>query len=314
MSDRPYDLVIIGGGPAGLTAGLYAARARLRAVLLEKMPLPGGLAATTDLIENYPGYPQGVSGQELSARMADQAKRFGLTIVSDQVLSASLKDAPKAITTGSSRYLAEAVIIASGTQPRRLDIPGEIRLRGKGVSYCATCDGPIFKDKDVAVIGTGDSGLQEGFFLSRFARSISFVEILPHITGEPILLERLKEKEGVKFYLNQEITEILGEKRVESVVLKNVTSEEETSLSVQGVFIYVGLEPSTQWLGREVELDQAGYVMADGTLQTSVDGVFAAGDVRNKQCRQVATAVGDGALAAYMAERYLNTVESTHDA
>lgn len=306
MSDQAYELVIVGGGPAGLTSGIYAARARLKTVLLEKMPLPGGLAATTDLIENYPGYPEGVSGQELSKRMTDQAKEFGLTIVNDEVVSVDVKDKYKVINAGTSRYFAKAVIVASGTEPKKLNIPGELRLRGRGVSYCATCDGPIFRDKDVAVIGTGNSGLQEGLFLSRYVRSISFIEILPYITGETILQERLKKQQHIKFYLSHRATEIKGEGSVESVMLTDLSSQKELPLNVRGVFIYAGLDPSTKWIDSEVELDENGYVVTNGELQTSVEGVFAAGDVRKKVCRQVATAVGDGALAAYMVERYLS--------
>ncbi len=306
MPNRLYELVIVGGGPAGLTAGIYAARARLRTILIEKMPFPGGLAATTHYIENYPGYEKGISGEELTTRMADQASRFGLRTANGEVVSVDLRGNHKVIHTRTSQYPAKAVIIASGTEPRKLKIPGELRLRGRGVSYCATCDGPIFKDKDVAVIGTGNSGLQEGIFLSRYVGNISFVEILPHITGEKILQEKLKERRNIKFYLNHSITEIRGEKIVTSLMLTDLTSKNHFSLDVQGVFIYAGLDPLTKWIGHEVELDDAGYVITDGELRTSVKGVFAAGDVRRKTCRQVATAVGEGALAAFMVEQYLS--------
>lgn len=307
MPRELYELIIVGGGPSGLTAGIYAARARLKTLLIEKLPLPGGLAATTHRIENYPGYDEGISGGELTQRMAEQAKRFGLEIINDEVVSANLKNDPKEITTTSSQYFTKTLLIASGTEPKRLNIPGELKLRGKGVSYCATCDGPIFKDRDVVVVGTGNSGLQEGLFLTRYVRNIYFIEILPEPTGEKILQERLKTKPNVEFYLNHKITEIRGEENVESVKLTDLTSGRNFSLKVQGVFIYAGLDPSTKWVEGEVELDESGWIITDGELRTSVDGVFAAGDVRKKVLRQVATAVGDGALAAFMAEQYLSS-------
>jgi thioredoxin reductase (NADPH) len=308
MGEGPYELIIIGAGPAGLTAGIYAARSRLKTLLIEKMPLPGGLAAITDWIENYPGFEEGVTGPELTRRMAEQARRFGLESVVDEVRSVRVDTPLKTVVTGSSRYVARALIIATGTEPRKLDIPGESRLRGKGVSYCATCDGPIFRDKEVVVVGTGNSGLQEGLFLSRYVRSISFVDLLPKMTGQKILQEKLSEQENVKFFLNHRVTEIKGEATVDSVVLENLSSKTTVSLHVQGVFVYAGLKPLTKWLQRSIELDENGYVLADENLQTSAEGVFAAGDVRKKNCRQVATAVGDGALAALMVEKHLSTL------
>ncbi len=307
MSIEAYELIIIGGGPAGLTAGIYAGRSRLKTILIEKLPLPGGLAATTDQIENYPGFDEGVAGQELARRMAQQAKRFGLELVNDEVRSVLVDTDPKTVVGASGEYRARTLIIATGTEPKKLNVPGELRLRGRGVSYCATCDGPIFRDKDVVVVGTGDSGLQEGLFLSRYVRSISFVEILPHVTGQKILHEKLSTQEMVKFYLNHKVTEIKGEATVDSVVMEDLSTEQSVSLDVQGVFVYAGLTPLTAWLQDSIQLDENGYVLTDENLKTSAEGVFAAGDVRKKSLRQVATAVGDGALAALMVEKHLST-------
>jgi len=308
MSEKPYELIIVGGGPAGLTAGIYAARARLRTVLIEKMPLAGGLASTAHHIENYPGYEEGISGTDLTQRMEKQAKRFGLEIVNDEVISSQFRDDLKTVTTSVSQYRSKAVIIASGTIPKELDVPGESDLRGKGVSYCATCDGPLFKDKDVVVVGAGNSGLQESLFLTRYVRHIHLVEILPQPTGDKILQERLEANPNVTFHLNHMVTAIRGDKKVSSVLLKKTNAGDEFALEVDGVFIYAGMHPCTEWLGTEVSLDEEGSVITDEELRTSREGVFAAGDVRRKVCRQVATAVGDGALAAFMSEQYLSAI------
>jgi thioredoxin reductase (NADPH) len=300
-----YDLIIIGGGPAGLTAGVYATRGRLSTLLLDKLA-PGGLVATTEWVENYPGFPEGISGADLMKKMEEQAQKFGLEIISiKEVLSVDFKNKIKTINVEEGEYKTKAVIVATGTQPKKLNIPGEDKFRGRGVSYCATCDGPLFKDKDIVVIGAGSSGVQEGLYLLRFVKSATVVEFLPHMTAEKILQERALKEPRMKFYLNHIVTSINGENKVESVTIKSRQTGEEKKIEAQGVFFYVGLNPMTEFLKGQIELDKWGYILAGEDTKTSVPGVFAAGDVRQKILRQITTAIGDGATTAFMAERYV---------
>ena len=300
-----YDLIIIGGGPAGLTAGIYATRGRLNTLLLDKLA-PGGLVATTEWVENYPGFPEGITGADLMKKMEEQAQKFGLEIISiTEVLSVDFKNKIKTIKVEEDEYQSKAVIVATGTEPKKLNIPGEDKFRGRGVSYCATCDGPLFKDKDIVVIGAGSSGVQEGLYLLRFVKSATVVEFLPHMTAEKILQERALKEPKMKFYINHMVTSINGENKVESVTIKSRQTGEEKKIEAQGVFFYVGLNPMTGFLKEEIELDKWGYILAGEDTKTSVPGVFAAGDVRQKILRQITTAIGDGATAAFMAERYV---------
>jgi thioredoxin reductase (NADPH) len=300
-----YDLIIIGGGPAGLTAGIYATRGRLSTLLLDKLA-PGGLVATTEWVENYPGFPEGISGADLMQKMEEQAQKFGLEIISiKEVLSVDFKNKIKTIKVEEREYKTKAVIVATGTQPKKLNIPGEDKFRGRGVSYCATCDGPLFKDKDIVVIGAGSSGVQEGLYLLRFVKSATVVEFLSNMTAEKILQERALKEKRMKFYLNHIVTSINGENKVESVTIKSRETGEEKKIEAQGVFFYVGLNPMTGFLKGQIELDKWGYILAREDTKTSVPGVFAAGDVRQKILRQITTAIGDGATAAFMAERYV---------
>jgi thioredoxin reductase (NADPH) len=306
MSD--WDIIIIGGGPAGLTAGIYASRARLRTLLIEKL-MPGGLAASTDKVENYPGFPGGIAGAELTKRMEDQAREFGLEIVIEEVKSLTVKNKVKIVKTASAEYEAASVIIATGTQPKKLNVPGEDKFRGRGVSYCATCDGPFFKDKDIVVVGCGSSGIQEGIFLLRFAKQINFVEFLPYMTAEKILQERIQKESRTKFHFGHALTAINGEEAVASVTIKERKTGKEKTIEAQGVFIYVGLNPITEFLKDTVKLDDYGYIVVDENLETSISGVFAAGDVRTNSLRQISTATGDGTLAALMAEEYVEKLK-----
>jgi len=300
-----YDLIIIGGGPAGLTAGIYATRGRLSTLLLDKLA-PGGLVATTEWVENYPGFPEGITGASLMKKMEEQAQKFGLEIISiKEVLSVDLKNKIKTIKVEEGEYKAKAVIVATGTQPKKLNIPGEDKFRGRGVAYCATCDGPLFKDKDIVVIGAGSSGVQEGLYLLRFVKSVTVVEFLPNMTAEKILQERAIKEKRMKFYLNHMVTSINGENKVESATMKSRETGGEKKIEAQGVFVYVGLNPMTEFLKGQIELDKWGYVLAGEDTKTSVPGVYAAGDVRQKILRQITTAIGDGATAAFMAERYV---------
>jgi len=303
--EKIYDLIIIGGGPAGLTAGIYATRAKLNTVLLERLNV-GGLVGTTDWVENYPGFPEGINGAELIKKMEDQALKFGLKITPYQeVSSADLKGETKTINVDDEEYKAKAVIVASGTEPKKLNIPGEEKFKGRGVSYCATCDGAFFQDKDIVMIGGGSSGIQEGLFLTRFVKNITVVEFMPHLNAEKILEERARKDSKFKFYLNHMATSINGENQVESVTIKNRETNEEKIIPAAGVFIYVGWDPKTEFLKGQLELDKWGYVIAGEDTKTSAPGVFVVGDVRVKDLRQITTAVSDGTVAAFMAEKYI---------
>ncbi|MCK4251034.1 thioredoxin-disulfide reductase [candidate division WOR-3 bacterium] len=304
MSNNVYDLLIIGAGPAGLTAGIYSARAGLKTLVLEK-GLPGGLAATTDYIENYPGFPDGIKGIELTEKMKNQAKRFGVEIIGVEVKSISKTGKNIIVQTDNKRYEVPAVIVTTGTTPKRLNIPGEDTLRGRGISYCATCDGPLFKGRDIAVIGCGNSGLQEGKFLLNFVKSITFIEFLPYMTADIILQERLRDEKAVNFLLNHMAVSINGKERVESITVRNRENDEEKTVAVSGIFIYAGLNPNSVFLKDFVKLDDYGFVIINKQLETSIPGIFAAGDIRAEAIRQVVIACGEGAVAAINAYHYI---------
>ncbi|MDH4211833.1 MAG: thioredoxin-disulfide reductase [candidate division WOR-3 bacterium] len=303
-----HDLVVIGGGPAGLTAGIYGARAGLRTVIIE-MALPGGHAATTHYIENYPGFPVGISGIELADKIKQQVLRFGVEIVGSEVKSISKQNGSFIVTTDSRQFPAPAVIIAIGANWKELNVPGESELRGRGVSYCATCDGPLFKNRDVAVVGCGNSGLQEGKFLMQFVSRITFVEFLPNITADKILSDRLEGEEKIDFLLNHEVMSINGSERVESITVHDRQTGKQKIIRVSGVFIYVGLEPNTSMLKNIVDLDEKGFVIVDARMRTCEPGLFAAGDVCSKAIRQVVTACAEGATAALSAYHYLESMK-----
>jgi thioredoxin reductase (NADPH) len=302
-----HDLVIIGGGPAGLTAGLYAARARLDCVLLEKLA-PGGQVLTTDRVENYPGFPDGVSGFELVDKMKAQAENFGLEIRSEEVTKLDLTDHRRTITTNKGDIEAKTIILASGAAWKRLGVEGEEALIGKGVSYCATCDGPFYRDQDVAVIGGGDTAMEEAIFLTRFANRIQVIHRRDALRAIKLLQERAFAEEKIEFIWDTIPTRILGDNGVEGIELKNVKSGELSRKEVQGVFIFIGTVPNTAFLREVIELDENGFIKTDDDMRTSVPGVFAAGDVRAKLFRQISTAVGDGAAASHSVEKYLESL------
>ncbi|MFH1502636.1 MAG: thioredoxin-disulfide reductase [Candidatus Eisenbacteria bacterium] len=302
-----HDLVIIGGGPAGLTAGLYAGRSRLKTVVLESM-MPGGQAAITHMLENYPGAGS-VSGAELSQRMLDQMKEFGAELVSAEVTGLTVDGDGVSVAAGSETYAARSVIVASGTGYRKLGVPGEKELAGRGVSYCATCDGPFYKGQEIAVVGGGDSALQEALYLTTFASKIFLIHRRDEFRAVPVLDERVRAHEAIECLCSTVVTAIRGEDGVEALDLRDKKTGEERSLAVAGVFLFVGLEPRTAFLGDVVKLDEAGFVVTNEEMKTSVRGILAAGDCRAKLLRQVSTAVGDGATAAYAAQRYLEDGE-----
>lgn len=309
LSKENYDLIIIGAGPAGLTAGIYGARAGLQTVILERA-LPGGLAATTDYIENYPGFPDGIKGMELTEKMKKQAQHFGVEIIGSEVVSLVKKEHITVVKTSARSFETVAVIIATGTVPKKLNIPGEDKLRGRGISYCATCDGPLFKGRQIAVIGCGNSGLQEGKFLLNFARHITFIEFLPHMTADKILQNRLGQEPKVNFLLNHELLSINGKERVEAITVKDRVVKNKKTIEVSGVFIYAGLVPKSDFVKGIVKVDSKGFIVTSDKLETSLPGVFAAGDICAQAVRQVVTACAQGAAAAINAYHYIESLKT----
>ncbi len=302
-----YDLAIVGGGPAGLTAYLYAARARLNTVLIEKLS-PGGQVLVTDFVENYPGFPEGLPGWELMDRFVAHVKKLGLNQVRDEVTGLEFEGELKKLLLASGKsLLSRTVIIATGAKPNQLGVPGEKELAGKGVSYCATCDGPFFRDQVVAVVGGGNTAVQEAIFLTKFARQVFLIHRRDKLRAQKILQERAFANEKITFIWDSVVTEILGQEKVEAVKVKNRKTGEEKVLQVDGVFIFVGIRPQSDFVKGVLKLDERGFIVTDAEMRTEVPGVFAAGDVRSKACRQIVTAAGDGATAAYMAEHFLAT-------
>lgn len=307
MKNIDYDLVIIGGGPAGLTAGLYAARARLNVILIEKI-VPGGQVVISDLIENYPGFPEGISGPDLVQRMTDQVKRFDLNIENNEVIAIDLSNPVKKITLNDRTITTHTVIIATGASPKKLGVPGEDTFFGKGISSCATCDGPFFKDSVVAAVGGGDTAVQESLFLTKFVKKLYLIHRSDQLRAEAILQERALASDKIEFIWDSVLTGINGLSHVENISVQNVKTGDITELSVDGCFIWVGILPNTQFLKDAVKLDEQGFIIADLNMETSMPGVFTAGDVRNTTLRQISTAVGDAAIAAFSAEQYIENV------
>jgi len=307
--ERIYDVIIIGGGAAGLTAAIYTSRESLSTLLLEK-ELCGGLSASTDLVENYPGFPEGISGMDLMNKFKEQAKRFGTEIAEFKEAGKLLKDKEQIeVHTGEQAYKAYAVIIATGSIPKKLNVPGEEELKGRGVSYCATCDGPLFRDKDVAVIGCGNSGLQEGEALAKYVKSLSFIEFLSFMTGQKILQERLQKNKKTKFFLNHKLTSINGKELVDSVTVEDRETGKPKDIPVQGVFIYAGYLPNSDFLKGLISLDKYGYIITDENMKTSLSGLYAAGDIRSKSVRQIDVACAEGTIAAISVRDYLKEMK-----
>ena len=303
-----YEVIIIGGGPAGLTAGLYTSRSRLQTLLIE-IGLLGGQMTTTEIIENYPGFSQGITGDELSRLMEEQAKRFGLEVVSQEAVELKMEGELKVIQANGTTYRCKALIICTGNEWRKLGVPGEKEFTGRGVSYCATCDGAFFQDSQIVVVGGGDSALTEALYLTKFVKELTIIHRRDALRGTKIYQERVFANPKIKLLWNSVVQEIKGDSVVHSVLVKNVKTREVTEHPTEGVFLFVGLSPRTQFLKGSVNLDEAGYIITDENGETSVKGIFAAGDCRKKLLRQVATAVGDGATAAFAAEKYLEGKE-----
>lgn len=304
MLHDSYDVIIVGGGPAGLTAGIYASRARLKTLVLERLFI-GGQVSTTYLVENYPGFPDGLDGPAMMELFAKQAERFGTEIVDEEVTGIRLDSGKKIVQVSSRPVPTGAIIIATGSDPRKLNVPGEKELGGKGVSFCATCDGALFPDVDVAVVGGGDAAADEALFLTRFASKAYLIHRRDKLRAEKIIQERLFANNKMEFIWDTVVERMNGEEGLKSLTLKNLKTGKTDDLKVEGVFIAIGHEPNTGFVKGLLKMDAQGYIITKNNLETSIPGIFAAGDVRAGSTRQIATAVGDGSVAAMAAEKYL---------
>jgi thioredoxin reductase (NADPH) len=314
-SSTVHDVIVIGSGPAGYTAAVYAARAQLKPLVFEGTQFGGALMTTTE-VENYPGFRDGITGPELMDEMREQALRFGADLRMEDVDAVSLAGPVKSVTVGDETYRSRAVILAMGAQARHLGVPGEEALIGMGVSTCATCDGFFFRDQDIAVVGGGDSAMEEATFLTRFARSVTLIHRREEFRASKIMLERARTNEKIKFLTNTQVTGIEGDPKVSGVLLRNAITGEESRLPVTGVFVAIGHDPRSELVRGQVDLDPEGYVVTKGrTTSTSVDGVFAAGDLVDHTYRQAITAAGTGCSASIDAERWLaeNASATTDD-
>jgi thioredoxin reductase (NADPH) len=300
---EPRNLVIIGSGPAALTAAIYDARANLSPLVITGKDL-GGAMGLTDRVENYPGFPEGIGGFELAQSMQKQAERFGAEIVMDEVVEVDLSTSLFKVRVHGGQHEAISLIIATGRSPRRLGIPGESEFAGRGVSTCATCDGYFYRDQAVVVVGGGDAAVKEAVFLTKFASEVHVVHRRDRLRTERIVEDIARSNEKIHFVWDTMLTEIMGDGGVNGVRLKNVKTGEESTLETQGVFIFVGNVPNTELFKGQLELDEAGYIVTDERQMTSVEGVFAAGDVQERVAWQISTAVGSGARAAMQAEEY----------
>ncbi|MBP8828664.1 MAG: thioredoxin-disulfide reductase [Desulfobacter sp.] len=301
-----YDLVIIGAGPAGLTAGLYAARARMNVLLIEKA-VPGGQILVTDWIENYPGFPEGISGYDLAEKIKEQALTMGLNIETAEVHGLDLSGTIREVIFKEKRIKTKSLIIASGASPKKPGI-GEEKFMGKGVSFCATCDGPFFRDKVLVAVGGGDTAIQESIFLTKFAKKVYVVHRRDELRATKILQERAFANDKIEFLWDSVVTGMDGFFGVEKVHVKNLKTGNESEIEANGCFIWIGILPNTEFIKGDVKTDESGFIVVDTKMQTNVPGVFAIGDVRDTPLRQIATAVGDGAIAAVSAEHYVENL------
>jgi thioredoxin reductase (NADPH) len=300
------DVIIIGSGPSGYTAALYAARANLRPLVFEGSVTAGGALMNTTDVENFPGFPDGVLGPDLMDCIRKQAERFGAELVAEDVTEVDLDVSPKVIKVGSDVHLARTVIIATGSGYRELGVPGEKRLAGHGVSWCATCDGFFFRDQDIVVVGGGDSAMEEATFLTRFARSVTVVHRRDSLRASKIMQDRAISSPKIRFAWDSEVTEVLGEDRITGVRLRNLKTGEQSTLEVSGIFIAIGHDPRSELFTGQLDIDPDGYLLVDQpSTRTAIDGVFAAGDVVDRTYRQAVTAAGTGCAAALDAERWL---------
>jgi len=308
MSKTHFDVIIIGGGPAGLTAGLYCSRANLDTLLIERMIL-GGQVMTTTKVENFPGFPGGIDGPDLMVRFQEHCMEYGLQTHYGEVEGLEDKDDHKVLTVDGKEYCARAVIVASGAEPRKLGIPGEIELTGRGVSYCATCDGAFFRNVPVAIAGGGDTACEEALFLSRFAGTVYLIHRRDSLRATKVLQDRVMENEKIEIIWNATVERAEGDTRgLKAVELKDTQTGEKRTLEVEGLFVAVGVTPKAEFLADILDRDAEGYLIGTEECHSSMPGVFVAGDVRKKMLKQIATAVGDGAIAAISVEKFLTGI------
>lgn len=307
MENNCFDVIIIGGGPAGYTAALYAARANLTAMVIEKFA-PGGQMATTEIVENYPGFVEGINGFELGMQMKKGAERFGVKTKLAEVKSVELDKNPKLIHTSKDTFQAKTIILALGAYPRELGLPNERNLRGRGVSYCATCDGMFYKDKTVVIVGGGNTAVADAIFLAKICKKVYLVHRRDELRASKTYMESLEKTENIEFIWSSEAVEILADEFVTGVKVKSRNDDSVRMVACDGIFVAIGNVPNTELINGQVELDEAGYVPADETTRTNIPGVFAVGDMRNKPLRQIVTAVADGAVASKYAEEYIDSM------
>jgi len=308
MAEKQYDIIIVGGGPGGLTAGLYGARANRKTVLIEKY-MPGGQIANTHEVEDYPGFDL-ISGPDLAMKMTEHAKRFGLEVVSDEVTEIYADGSDRLVVTASGDiYRGKAVILSTGGTPTKLHVPGEDELGGRGVSYCAICDGAFFKDEIIAVAGGGDAAVEEGIFLTKFGRKVIVIHRRDQLRAQKIIQERAFKNEKMEFVWDSVIESINGDERVRSLTLKNVKTGEKSELEVGAIFIFIGFKPNSNLTREPLKLDNGGYIITNERMETSIPGIYACGDVRSQLVRQITNAVGDATTAAVAAEKRIEELE-----
>ena len=303
-NEKHVKVLVLGAGPAGLAAALYAARAELEPVVLTGMQL-GGQAALTHTIENYPGFPEGVGGAQLGELFQKQAENFGAKVEFDMAHEVDLSQRPYKVTTDSGEYKADTLILTTGANPTHLNVPGEVELTGRGVSYCATCDGWFFKDKKVVIVGGGDSALEEALFITRYASSVTVIHRRDEFRASPVLQKRAKEHPKMNFILDTVVTEVVGTDNIDTLKLKNENTGAESTFDTDGLFIFIGHVPNTQMFKGQLEMSDLGYVIVNDKMETSVEGVYAAGEIADPHFRQVITSAGMGAAAAIQATRFL---------
>ena len=308
--DKTYDVIVVGAGPTGMTSAMFAGRANLKTLLIERM-LPGGQIATTSTVENYPGYPDGIEGPDLSDAMMEHAKQYGIENLSAAVLGMQLDGADRMVQTDEGDMRAKAVIITSGADHNRLGVPGEMQYMGKGVSNCAVCDGAFFADTPVAVVGGGDAALDEGLFLTRYASKVSVIHRRRQLRASKILQDRALAHPKMEFIWDTAVESIDGQNVVDHVKTRNLQTGAEGQLDVEGVFIYIGLSPNTDYLKGLLPIDTGGHLIANAKMETGTPGIYAAGDIRQNAARQVVSAAGDGATAAMSVRAYLKEQKTT---
>lgn len=302
---KKFDVIIIGAGPSGYTAAIYTSRAKRDTLVISGM-LPGGQLMLTTEVENYPGFSEGILGPELMTTMRKQTERMGATIIDDEVVNVDFKRKPFKVLTYSEEYEADAVIIATGASPRKLGAKGEQEFSAKGVSYCATCDGPFFKNQEIVVAGGGDSAMEEAIFLTKFAKNVHVIHRKDKLRASKIMQDRAFENNKIKFHWNSVIDEIKGREKVNQIMIRNVTTNNQETMDVGGLFVAIGHEPNTKLFKGQIELDDQGYIVLKNHTHTNIDGVFAAGDVHDHRYRQAITAAGFGCMAAIDVDKYLS--------